>query len=186
MMEARPEFFAPLGDRLSQGDILRSVPWGLVDAPITVFRPDDRSKPIASFGPVIVLWHDCQIDKFLEQNKPLEKWFTGVAPLLPLDRLDSKSAQFVIEGRRRAFFFVPAYPAIGLNDSMYVDLRHIWPIKQALLTERIGTLSPAAREALYAHLFMFLTQREILNELKCGKCGNVIQTRDAFSAENDA
>jgi hypothetical protein len=208
-MRAAPEFFGPLGEKLSQGDIVSSIPWGLIDAPLTVCRPSDRSKPEgkATYAPVgtvkppfkdietvfakaqlglgMVLWHDCQIDKFENQQKPPEKWFAAVAPLVPLQEHDQDASTAVREGRRRAFFFVPEYPAIGIPKPMYVDLRHIWPLKQSLLGNRIGTLSMQARGNLYAHLFSFLTQRSLGNEVKCVKCGEMTPVIDALPAVPD-
>src|ERR1700693_1233934 len=127
------DFFAPLGEKLSQGDIVGGVPWGLVDEPITVCRPDDRSKlegkarygPLATLKPPfkgiesliakgqlglgMVIWHDCQIDKCQNQGKTPAKWFAAIAPVLPLQHADAEGAKAVKEGRRRAFFFVPAF-----------------------------------------------------------------------------
>lgn len=178
-MPEGPEFYVALDPKLSQGDIVVGVPWGLIDDPVTVCQPADRSKPqgkatyapveakgfkgiqsvhaAAQLGTVMVLWHDCQIDKFENQRRPPEKWFTAVAPVLPIPTGDA--GQAIAAGTRRAFFPLPAYPAIGLNQPSYVDLRHVWPVKQSLLTERKGALSNAAKQALYAHLFTFLTQR---------------------------
>lgn len=208
-MRSAPGFFSPLGEKLSQGDIVSGIPWGLIDAPLTVCRPSDRSKPEgrANYAPVetvkppfkdvetvfakarlgfgMVLWHDCQIDKFENQQKSPEKWFAAVAPLIALQENDQEASKAVREGRRRAFFFVPEYPAIGIPKPMYVDLRHIWPLKQSLLRNRIGTLSPPARGDLYAHLFLFLTQRSLANEVRCAQCGHMTPVLDALPAAPD-
>jgi len=189
------DFFAPLSQALSQGDIVAGVPWGLIDDPLTICRPVDRSKSEgkAQYGPAsalkgafkgieavharaqlglgMVLWHDCQIDKFKNQERPPEKWFAAIAPILPLKDFDAESAGVVKEGRRRAFFFVPAFPDIGITEDSYVDLRHIWSLKQSLLIDRMGTLSPSARMDLYAHLFTFLTQRAYGRDVQCAHCG---------------
>lgn len=196
------EFFGPLGDRLSQGDIVAGIPWGLIDAPVTVCRPDDRSKPEgkaryapatdlkppfkgielvlakAQLGLGMVLWHDCQIDKFENQQKPPDKWFAAVAPVIALQQTDALAAQAVKEGRRRAFFYLPAFPAIGLAQESYVDLRHIWPMKQSLLSDRKGTLAPTARTDLYSHLFSFLTQRQLGPDVTCTHCGKLTPTAE--------
>lgn len=79
------EWYATLGPDLSQGDIIRRIPWGLIDDPLTVCQPNNtdatgKSKyyPIDSvpkwrglqflhakfdLNLGIVLWPDCQIDK---------------------------------------------------------------------------------------------------------------------------
>jgi hypothetical protein len=100
------DFYASLAGRLSQSDLVRGVPWGLIDAPVTTCQPDapDRQDGKARYrlvgpegfkgarivhakaqvGEVMVLWHDCQIDKFENQGKPREKWFAAIAPVRPL------------------------------------------------------------------------------------------------------
>ena len=47
-------FYAALSPALSQGDIVDDIPWGLIDAPITLCRPSDRksSSGKAVFGSV--------------------------------------------------------------------------------------------------------------------------------------
>lgn len=90
-------FYVTPGPDLSQGDIVDHVPWGLIDAPTTLCRPDDRKKSSgkAFYGSVaeikrprplpwtldpefvhgvsweglaIVLWHGCQIDKWKHRD----------------------------------------------------------------------------------------------------------------------
>lgn len=53
-MASSADFYAPLNERLSQGDIIDGVPWGLVDDPVLLCRPDDRSKlqGKAKYGPL--------------------------------------------------------------------------------------------------------------------------------------
>ena len=201
-MPVGPEFYATLEPKLSQGDIFTDAPWGLIDAPVTVCQPVDRSKPqgkasyapvegkgfkgiqavhaAARLGNVMVLWHDCQIDKFENQGRAPEKWFTAVAPVLPIPT--GTGGQAIADGLRRAFFPLPAYPAIGLDQPSYVDLRHVWPIKQSVLTldHRVGTLSGPARQALYSHLFTFLTQRRMSTNLRCSSCGAGFAPEEAF------
>jgi hypothetical protein len=200
------DFFGALGDRLSQGDIVANVPWGVIDAPFSVCRPDDKSKtegkaryaPAAGLNPPfkgielvlakaqlglgMVLWHDCQLDKFENQNKPPDKWFAAIAPVIPLQQSDAAAAQAVREGRRRAFFFLPAYPAIGLAKDSYVDLRYIWPMKQSLLVDRKGTLTQTARSDLYSHLFSFLTQRQLGSDVTCAHCGKPTPTAEPLKS----
>ena len=202
-----PVFFGPLSDKLSQGDLVTGIPWGLIDDPITVCRPVDASKAegkatyatatatkspaafkkspesifaAAHSGLGMVLWHDCQIDKFESQQKPPAKWFAAVAPLLPVPQHDQKAATAIRDGLRRAFFFVPAYPEIGVAVDCYVDLRHVWSVKQSILSARVGTLSQPARDGLYRHLFGFLTQRTLLDEFECPGCGHLTPMEQAF------
>ena len=89
-----PFYLAPAPD-LSQGDLVDHVPWGLIEAPTTLCRPDNRksSSGKAFYGSVaelkkpppwthdpefihgtswegigIVLWHGCQIDKWKHRD----------------------------------------------------------------------------------------------------------------------
>ena len=117
--ELPPPFYAPLEVRLSQGDIVREVPWGTIVAPTTVSRLQGRPKNAtvnpatevpsafkkghenilarAGLSPGVVLWPNCQIDKLLNQGRPEEKWFAGVAPVLPIDSLSSLVQQSIRE-----------------------------------------------------------------------------------------
>jgi hypothetical protein len=190
-VEASADFYAPLADRLSQGDLVKEVPWGLIDAPLTVCQPDVQgrtegkakysllgaagfrgSKIVhakAQIGPAMVLWHDCQLDKFENQGRPPEKWFAAIAPVRPLAEVGD-TADAVRRGDRRAFFYLPAYPDITIEQDSFVDLRHIWPVKQSALAKRFGTLSATARLALYTHLFTFLTSRRLRHQVQCPSC----------------
>lgn len=126
-------FFAAVSSlELQQGDIIDEVPWGLIEAPTTICRPVDRKQPKgkANYGPAtdvtkpaawshdpefihgvgwqglaVVLWHGCQIDRWKNQGRAdLSKAFTGVAPLLPLSRLDPAKHDDVRERRSHPFF----------------------------------------------------------------------------------
>jgi hypothetical protein len=123
----------------------------------------------------MVICHDCQIDKFENQGKLPDKWFASVAPVVPCPATEWSN---VVARRRRAFFPVPSFEAVGIVDNSYVDLRYLWPLKQSLLGERVITLSQTAREVLYAHLFSFLTQRALRDSAKCPSCGSEISVRD--------
>jgi hypothetical protein len=203
------DFYAPLSPKLSQGDIVANVPWGLIDDPVTVYRPEDRSKPEgkaryaslatlkppfkttetigarAQLGLGMVVWHDCQIDKFESQGKPATKWFAAIAPVVPLQEADAAAAEAVRAGRRRAFFYLPAFTQIGIEKDSYVDLRHVWSLRQSLLVDRRGTLSPNARMALYAQLFTFLTQRSYESEIQCVHCGKQTSWEGTAEAGED-
>jgi hypothetical protein len=117
-------FFAPPGAKLSQGDIVHDVPWGVLDAPVIVCRPRVplNTKGIADYaqphecarqpaftrgpelvharagrpGPAVVLWEDCEIDKFEELGEPFAKWFVAVCPIFPLTTIRSP------DGRERS------------------------------------------------------------------------------------
>lgn len=91
-------FYREPPELLSQGDLISDIPWGLVEAPITLCRPVDATKSfgrsnyttvedwrvpggpqawarkpevlhaVARSGWVLSLWHDCQIEKAQNQN----------------------------------------------------------------------------------------------------------------------
>lgn len=201
-------FYAPLGGSLSQGDIVRDVPWGVITDPVTLCRmqggphqakvnkvSDVQSafkktgqelilaKAELSLG--MVLWPDCQIDKFLKQGRPEDRWFVSIAPVLPMNpRLPEPQRQSVREQRRRPYFYVPANEPLGVPES-YVDLRHIWPVKQSALKDRLATLSVDARAALYHHLFVFMTYLRLKESATCSACGAAFSLADALEVIED-
>ncbi len=110
-------FYRDPPNLLSQGDIVRDVPWGLIEAPTTLCRPIDRKKPNGdarysavdpwvmknASGPwsrnpeiihavgwqdaAMVLWHDCQIDK--SENQERSRPEKEFAAVAPIHSLDS-------------------------------------------------------------------------------------------------
>jgi hypothetical protein len=110
--EALDQWYADLGSDLSQGDIVRFVPHGLIDAPMIVCCPADNTTQTGkarysvidksyshrngtylhvrfSMGLGIVVWPDCQIDKGKNQKRPEREWFAAIAPVFPITQLDS-------------------------------------------------------------------------------------------------
>jgi hypothetical protein len=196
--------FTALADNLSQGDIVQGVPWAVLEYPLTVcrqtgkqndgatqawFRPIAGAKPPAFHkGPEIihalgrepglgiVIWEDCQIDKMRNQQQDERKWFVAVAPVVPMSIVQSEDhRQAIRDLRRRAFFPLPALPALAVPES-YVDLRLMWPVRQSMLTDRVTTLSPESRSALYGHLLRFLTGRTLIADVTCPSCQAVISS----------
>lgn len=205
-------FYESPGERLSQGDVILSIPWGLVEAPLRICRPHqgDQTPEAAKapFGPPekfsdafkrpksnnkeivfaygergkgLVLWHGCQIDKFEELKKKPESWFAGVVPILEIsNRLQPQDREAVESGTHRSFFYLPGNDeASGNFPDSFVDLRHIWPIKQSLLTERVLTLREHVRLSLYNQLFTFLTRLRLNHAAPCPHCSNEVPL-DAF------
>jgi hypothetical protein len=193
---------------LSQGDIVEDIPWGLIEAPFSICRPDNAKlqQGSAKYGPLdgfskpfdrgteilhtkaqvsvaLVLWHGCQIDKFKQLGKPLGKWFAAIAPVFELARFVTRADEQanVRAGKHRAYFPLPAFVSdqYSLPES-YVDLRYIWSVRQQPLTEfRQARLSPAYLPALYAHLFTFFTRLSLPEEsLVCNHCGRQIDLQD--------
>lgn len=183
--------YRSLASDLSQGDILAGIPWGLVESPLIVCRKAGGGKPgtsialpatdvahafakrpkesihaQAELGFGIVLWHDCEIDKFKEQGREPSRWFAATAPVLPLTNFQSEAERDrVRQADRRMYFHLPAYEEISLPES-YVDLRHIWSIKQQdLAPNRKVGLTSTLLSALHRHLFEFFTHLRAPTEL---------------------
>lgn len=206
-----PGFYRPPPELLSQGDIIEKVPWGLIEAPITLCRPDnnilqgksrhstadpwhmpgapkpwaragnppERIHAIGWDGRAMVLWHDCQISKAENQdrNRP-EKEFAGVAPILPLSKLQAKNSEDLAilqagirNGANHSYFFLPAVEtdALSLPDS-YVNFRYVWSIRQSALTRRPLSLEVDQLMSLYGSLFTFLTRFRLDVDPRCPSC----------------
>jgi len=195
-----PAFYAPLGPRLSQGDIVRGVPWGLIDAPIAVCHsrgaggksqttslaalpsafkktPSETIHAQAQMNLSIVLWHDCELDKFMEQRRAEEKWFGAIAPVLPLARLSQDLWPRIRNGERPPYFPLPANEGLDIPDS-FVDLRHVWSVKQSLMIDRVIALSEGSKASLQAHLFTFLTHLRPRESATCPHCLKLFSTTD--------
>jgi hypothetical protein len=203
-MSAAP-FYAELASGLSQGDLVDNVPWGLVEAPVTLCRPDNRKSAtgkafygsaaelkrpapwshdpefvhgVAWSGLVMVLWHGCQIDKSLNQGGATRaaKAFAAIAPVIELDRF--QPAERRIEVRNAQHFSYFPIPALDGSSrpvaESYVDLRHIWSVRQSILIERVTSVSDGARLSLYEHLFTFFTRLRLDVEATCPTCGTSV------------
>lgn len=203
--EQEPLFYGPLREQLSQGDIVTGIPAVVLEHPLEICRKTGRPneakvQPLASAEPPafhkldveilhargrkpgfgMVIWDDCQIDDKLNQGrKDPSRWFVSVAPIFPITIFPENKRAAVIDGRRYPFFHLPQHPGRDLPES-YVDLRMMWPIKQAALTGRLTSLSDGAREALHMHLFRFLTGRSFVVEPKCGTCGAMVDPQVMF------
>ncbi len=207
MASDSPTFYERPGEKLSQGDIILGIPWGLIEAPLRICRPhqgDHTPKAEkAPFGPPedfpdafkrpksqskeivfaygergagLVLWHSCQIDKFEELKKRPESWFAGVVPILDISkRLQPQDRAAVEAGQHRSFFYLPGDDAAaGIFPDSFVDLRHIWPIKQSLLSERVLTLAGHVRLGLYDQLFTFFTRYRLNPMAPCPHCSKEV------------
>jgi hypothetical protein len=198
--EPRWEWYAAPGPELSQGDIVRVIPFGLIEAPITICQPDSSNpKGKAKYYPLdqvprrrgveflharfklgigIVVWPDCQIDKRKNQGKPEKDWFAAVAPVIPLTELPMD-----LHDRVRAFNRAQWFPLLALPPDLpesYVDLRYIWPVRYSLLADRIIALSEAARRAFSIHRFWFDTEVRVRAELDCPHCHMPINSSILF------
>ena len=143
-------------------------------------KPRETIHAFAKQSFAMVVWQDCQLVKKSAQNAQLQKpdnptkLFAGIAPIRPLSEFGDNEG--IRGGQRPPLFYLPAFPIVGLTDEMCVDLRLIWPVQQSLLAARVTTLSPAARLALYDHMFWFFTQLVRPDTIECPSCGNALPT----------
>lgn len=153
MPEPESAFYREPGAKLSQGDLVRNTPWGLVPDSLSVCRPKDATKaeggafysPHARIkqgggafssgrqetihasgylGTALVLWEDCEIDKFENKGQPPDKWFVAIAPIHAATKFQPNVFEGVRAGERAQYFHLPALAAKGLEES-YVDLRMV-------------------------------------------------------------
>src|SRR2546421_11565261 len=200
-------------DLLSQGDIAADVPWGLIEAPTALCRPADRRAPngkaryslvepwtvpnspapwsrdpeiihaIGWSGLVMVLWHDCQIEKSDNQERDrADKASAAVAPLNPLTELQSVTPEKTAElhesvkaGDHNSYFYLPAVAAgkFSLPESV-VNLRFIWSVRQSTLSNRPASIDPEMLFSLYEKLFVFFTRHRLDLDPTCPTCGSKV------------
>jgi hypothetical protein len=184
------EVYVPCGSELSQGDIVRALPWGAIDSPLTICRPSnakardgkarygDASKVERAFkktkdrreivharaglGLGIVLWHSCEIADYVRRGEE-RKAVVGVAPIFSMvERLPEPHRKPVRGLQRSAMFPLPPLDVGGTSyGEAYVDFRLIWSVKQSLLTQRLASLSETYLQSMYNHLMLFLTRRRV-------------------------
>jgi hypothetical protein len=207
-MDSSPidEWYAPLGPGLSQGDIIRVVPSGLIDAPLTICQPPNTSpQGKANYYPIdqlpkhrsvqylhakftlglgIVVWPDCQVDKLANQKRPETDWFAAIAAVKPLTELPAILHPTIQAFGRAQFFPLPA-KAPGIAHDCYVDLRHIWALRYALLKDRITTLTKQARLAFALHRFWFDTELQLPDFVRCPVCSTELAPTDLFLQKED-
>lgn len=197
-----PLFFVPIDPtaRPRQGEIIADLPWGLIESPLKICRPQtgrgavqqaaghEADKLESAFkkhemevihargGRTLgmIVWADCELDKSMEQERDENRWFAGVAPVMPLARFEEAIRPGIRASRRRSYFYLPANPTIDLPES-YVDLRRIWSVKQSLFKQRVVALSEPAVRALQAHMYGFFTYQMPIDLKACPACGNAIK-----------
>jgi hypothetical protein len=198
--EDRGECYISVGPDLSQGDIVRIIPFGRIDAPVTICQPSN-TKPSGKalyyqlddlpkrrgveflhakfkLGMGIVVWPDCQIDKPKNQGRPEQEWYAGIAPVIPFSELASNLHDKVRTFNRAQWFPLPAKTP-ELPES-YVDLRYIWQVRYSLLADRILALSESARQAFSLHRFWFDTEVRARAEVDCPHCHKPINSSIFF------
>ncbi len=208
--DASEPFFSTIPENLTQGDIVRGVPWGVLDHPLTLCRqkqkPEGDTLGVGSFtaiervkGPAawgkqsIEIIHASarqpELSMVIWEDCQIDKMMEQgqpahkwyVAVAPVLNLLKLKEAdQETIRAGRRMAFFPIPSYPVFGLPESYVDLRLMWPVKQDALGERVIGLSPAAKGLLFSHLFTFLTARTVAENLACQKCGEAIDPARLF------
>jgi hypothetical protein len=201
------EWYAPLGDTLSQGDIVDGVPHGLIEAPLTICQPSNTApEGKAKYWPLdqlpkrrgvefihakgavgrgMVVWPDCQIDKPKNQDRPLTEWFAAIAAVYPMSRLDAAVRDKVVALNRAQFFPLPSHTAAGIQEPSYADLRFIWSVRYSLLATRAVALSDQALQALRFQLFWFFTEIRVAPSLECPHCQGAVDASALFQFKDE-
>jgi hypothetical protein len=174
---AASEWLAPaLRPELSCGDIIDGVPFCTPQVPVVHLKKSSAknlsviwvpgtpppSPPVGQtnyalfayrVGHGIIVSHDCELEK---PNRTLR---VLLAPVAPIEALDSATAAVVRNQAHLARMLLPSVP--GLGDA-YVDLRQITPMPLDLITERprVASLTDAARHRLGLALIAFFVKRE--------------------------
>jgi hypothetical protein len=198
------ESFGPPDPDLDQGDFLLNVPWGLIEAPLTICRPESaKPKGRATYGPEqetknsfksgryeiihawgglqrgVVLWHGCQIDKFKGKKDP-SKAFAGIAPVFVLEERvpNPTDRTAIVAGNHRSFFPLPPFQIGDVTvPETFVDLRYIWSVRQSLLLaegQRFASMGTELRMAMCEHLFTFFTRARFTDSVPCPNCQHEI------------
>jgi len=131
----------------------------------------------------MVMWNDCQIDYLKNRQRDNTRALVAVAPVLPISQLPDQLWGNLKTGRRAAAFYLPASEAMagtGLENGAFVDLRHLWPLYQRSLEERVASLPTGAVRALYDHLFWFLAAYRRSGNLACPACGTLLDEVTPF------
>lgn len=101
----------------------------------------------------IVLTHDCEIEN--EDNKHHRL----VALLRPLDRLDERDQQIIVQNRHYGRLYLPSWAEAGLPES-YLDLRRVTTFRRDALPDgcRIASMTDFGRRLLQDGIIRYLTE----------------------------
>jgi hypothetical protein len=101
----------------------------------------------------IVLTHDCEIEN------PDSRHHRLVGLVRPLDRLDARDQEIIVQNRHYGRLYLPAWADVGLSES-YLDLRRITTLRRDALPDdhRIASMTDLGREILQAAIIRYLTE----------------------------
>lgn len=125
------------------------------DPPSDGFRWESKER-VEAEGQValgIVLTHDCEIEHADSKNHRL------VGLVRPLDRLDVRDQEIIVQNRHYGRLYLPAWAEVGLSES-YLDLRRITTLRRDALPDdhRIASMTDLGREILQAAIIRYLTE----------------------------
>lgn len=164
---------AKLEARLSQGDILKDVPNGLVVFPVQLLhkrdmkgigeahvvdpaaRPDSngwhRFLARGPIAPVIVLSHSCELDKNEGKGRVV------IAQVSPASQLTPENRDAVFQRQRISLFPLLGVPTFG---DCYADLRTTTSIDRRHLDEskRVASATPTTITILQQHVAGFFVR----------------------------
>jgi len=163
---------AALQADLSQGDILADVPVGIVAAPPVrlhskSFRGNETGwiksdKPLDSKSraellasgfavPVIVLGHDCELDKSATR--------VLVAPIQPIGSVHADHHASILEGKNWAQVALQDIPELG---TCFADFRSMTAVDRRNINaaRRVSSMTEEAVRLLWARLIGFFTRMQ--------------------------
>jgi len=111
----------------------------------------------ARLGAVLVLSHDCDLDKGKKR--------VVVAPVNPVANLAKHERESVLAQRSHSSLVLPDVPSLG---ACYADLRLTTAVDRAFLDidKRIASLSEAGLGRLRLQLIGFFTRRDMSRDLE--------------------
>jgi len=101
----------------------------------------------------IVVTHDCEIEN------PDSRHHRLVGLVRPLDRLDVRDQEIIVQNRHYGRLYLPAWAEVGLPES-YLDLRRITTFRRDALPDdhRIASMTDFGRQALQDAVIRYLTE----------------------------
>jgi hypothetical protein len=147
--EAKPD------DRLSQGDIVTQNKGEVAWRESTEWTPNREGAgnvlARGRVGAVIVLSHDCELDKQERRRRVV------VAPVLTVSDLPEAEREQVLAQRKVSRVVLPDVPLLGTG---YADLRLIMSVDRDFLPleRRVGSLTPEGVGQLRLQMIAFFTR----------------------------
>ncbi len=157
---------------LSQGDVIQEIPFGIsLNPPLSLTKTTGKggaelwkqgvsavagTKNFLFYGNTfhaLVLSHSCDLDKHERKGRAI------VAPIRPIDCLNSDDRTTVLCQSRRSLMPLPDIPTLG---SYYADLRLISSVDRKMIEDgRIASMSELGVQRLHAQLAVFFLRLDL-------------------------